>query len=100
MPSRSCRPALTPRAVAALVAITSSSRAQQRDPLFGRFLAAELTDDPELEEHEDAVAQAEHLEEVGRRDDHGHPPFEQLLDEAVDLLLGADVDAPGGLVEQ
>src|SRR6478735_6379315 len=50
--------------------------------------------------HDDeAVAEPEDLLELGGDEDHRHPLGSQLGDLGLGLRLGADVDAPGGLVE-
>ena len=47
----------------------------------------------------DAVREAQDLLELGGDEDHRHALRGQVGDQALDLRLGADVDAAGGLVE-
>ena len=59
----------------------------------------ELGHDPALAHHEDAVAHAEDLRQLGGDHEDGRALRGQPVHELVDLDLGADVDAPRRLVE-
>ena len=52
-----------------------------------------------LAHDEDAVAHGQHLGQVGGDEDHGHARRGEVVDELVDLGLGADVDAARRFVE-
>src|SRR6478735_5967782 len=58
-----------------------------------------LVDLAPVAHHDESVAEPEDLLELGGDEDHRHPLGSQLGDLGLDLRLGADVDAPGGLVE-
>ena len=58
-----------------------------------------LTGDPAGGQGVDAVADAEQLGQLGGDDDDRLAGGHQPVDDRVDLVLGADVDAAGGLVE-
>ena len=62
--------------------------------------AGQLARDAALAHDEHAVGEAEHLGQVGGHDDHAEPFGGEVADHLVDLRLGADVDALGGLVEE
>src|SRR5687768_4103010 len=62
-------------------------------------VVAPVVDLAAVAHHEQAVAQPEDLLQLGGDEDDGHALAGQLCDELLDLRLGADVDAPGGLVE-
>ena len=53
-----------------------------------------------LAHHEDAVRQRQDLRQIARDDEAGGAVAAFLADDLVDLVLGADVDALGRLVEQ
>jgi hypothetical protein len=55
---------------------------------------------PPLAHHEDAVAKPDQLRQFGRDDDDADTLLGQVAQDAVDLGLGADVDAPRRLVEE
>jgi hypothetical protein len=61
--------------------------------------AREDAGDPPLAHDHDAVAHADHLEQLGRDHDHGHALARGLADQVVDRGLAVDVDAAGRLVE-
>ena len=42
------------------------------------------------------MTQARHFLEIGGDDDDAEPGFERLIEQPVDLRLGADIDARGG----
>ena len=56
-------------------------------------------DQPALAEHQHPIGHAQHLGELRRDHQHGHALGHQLVEEAVDLGLGPDVDAAGRLVD-
>src|SRR5690242_3165927 len=67
------------------------------DPLLGGVSRGELADEAAFVHHVDPVAGAEQFGHFGR--DH-HDAFaggHDIVDDAVDLVFGADVDAPGRL---
>ena len=59
----------------------------------------ELGDLAAVAQHGDAVAEPQHLLQLGGDEQHRHALVGQLGDELLDLGLGADVDAAGRLVE-
>ncbi len=61
--------------------------------------AADLALDLPLAHHQHPVADADHLGQLGGDHDHPDPLLRQLVDDPVDLRLGADVDPAGRLVE-
>ena len=62
--------------------------------------ARDLAGEPAPVEDEDAVAEADQLRQFGRAEEHDAAVRRHLADQAVDLALGADVDAAGRIVEQ
>ena len=58
-----------------------------------------IGDDAAVAQHDDAVAEAQHLLELGRDEEHRHAVLGEVDDELLDLGLGADVDAARRLVE-
>src|SRR3954451_19912993 len=67
---------------------------------FGdRAAAVDLGDVMAVAQYGDAVADARDLIEFGRDEQHGHAVGGQIAYEFLDLGLGADIDAAGGLVE-
>jgi hypothetical protein len=60
---------------------------------------AKRSGDASVAQYGDAVADARDLIEFGRDEQHGHPVGGQIADQLLDLGLGADIDAAGGLVE-
>ena len=60
----------------------------------------ELGDLVQFAHHDDAVGQPQHLVELGGDEQHRDAVVGEGGDEALDLRLGADVDAAGGLVEE
>src|SRR4051812_25871411 len=64
-----------------------------------KAVAAEFLDDAAATYDQDAVAQADEFLMVGGRDEHGGAGGGSLVDEVMDVGLGAHVDALGGLVE-
>ena len=63
------------------------------------FFDGELPGDAAFGQGVDAIADAQQLDELGRDDDDRLPLGRQAMDDRVDLVLGADVDAAGRLVE-
>ena len=62
--------------------------------------AAALGRQPAAVEHEDAVGEADDLGQLGGPQQDDPAGVGELADEGVDLVLGADVDAPRRVVEQ
>src|SRR6266545_659913 len=69
------------------------------EPFLARVRPGELVGDHALGECVDPVAQAEELGQLGTDDEHALPLLGEVLDDAVDLELGSDIDAAGGLVQ-
>src|SRR5829696_9884889 len=67
--------------------------------LLGRFGVVEDGGEPALCHDGDAVGEAQHLGQLRGDHDDRLALVGQLAQQAVDLLLGSDVDAAGGLVE-
>ena len=65
-----------------------------------QLLAAQLGAGPPVAEDQHPVHQLEVLVDLGRQHDDGQPGGGQLAQQRVDVALGADVDAAGGVVEQ
>ena len=59
----------------------------------------ELGDAAPFAQHEDPIRAFEHFLEFGGNHQHAEPVLGELLDDALDLRLGADVDAARRLVE-
>ena len=78
----------------------AGAQRQVHDLLLVDLLAGELAHDVAVAAHEHAVRQPGHLGQVARREHHRHPVGGERPHEAVDLGLGADVDAARRLVEQ
>src|SRR5712692_32456 len=62
--------------------------------------AGNLLGDAAGAEHQDAVGQLRQLQRVGRGEEDGGAAAGDLAQPAIDLSLGADVDAPCRVVEQ
>src|SRR3954469_13876299 len=69
-------------------------------PVLVEFVGRRAGDDRTVGHHQHPVGQAEHLRDLAGDHDHGHAAVGQRPDQGVDLRAGADVDSPGGLVEQ
>ena len=54
---------------------------------------------PTVAHDHDAVGEVDHLGHVARDEQHGQSLARQLPDELMQVALGADVDAHGGLVD-
>src|SRR6266403_3968569 len=67
--------------------------------LLLRSAASQLAGDPALAHDQDAVAHAEQLGQLRGDHDDGFALLGAVVEEPVDLALGAYVDAAGGLVE-
>ena len=67
--------------------------------LEGQAVGRHLVRHASALQHHDAVAESEHLGRVGRDDDDGGSGCRELGQQAIDLLLRADVDADRRLVE-
>src|SRR5580693_6214031 len=74
-------------------------RRELHDPHLGRILAVDDAGHSTFVHHEDPVAHPQDLRQLRRNHEHRHALHGQLGDQLVDLGLGADVDAPGRLVE-
>ena len=70
------------------------------DGLFAQLSRSRLAGDPPLAHHQHAVGEPQDLGQLGGDHDDGAALGGQLLDQGVDLGLGADVDAARRLVEQ
>lgn len=64
------------------------------------LVAGEFTGDRAAAQDDDAVGALDQLLDVGGDQQDGEPFAGEFVDQALHLGLGADVDAPGGLVEQ
>ncbi len=80
-------------------AVRIDARRQHDDRVLVHRLARDLADDPAVAHDDDAVADADQLGHLRRDDDHRAALRRERGDEAVDLLLGADVDAARRLVD-
>ena len=69
------------------------------DPLGVSLVVGEHTAHAALAHHDDAVAHRQHLGEVGGDHDDGDAVAGEVVDQLVDIGLGADVDPAGRLVE-
>ena len=69
------------------------------DVLGGGLVAGDVGGEPALADDQDAVGHAEHLGQLGGDHQDRQPLAGQLGEQPVDLGLGADVDAAGGLVD-
>ena len=63
-------------------------------------VAGQRGHDTAVDDHDDTVTEPHQLVGVGRGNQRRHPFGGGVVDQAVDLVLGADVDALGRLVEQ
>ena len=72
---------------------------ERQERLLGGRGRRQLADDPALAHHGDPVGEAEQLGHLGGDHQDGDAGGGELLDQAVDLELGADVDAAGRLVQ-
>src|SRR5262245_22139840 len=79
-------------------AIAVMSRRLQKLVLAHR-LAGEFAHDPPLLHHHDTVGQRQHGLGLGRQHDDAHAPVAQPLDDAHDVLLGADIHAARRLAQ-
>src|SRR6476660_5247629 len=87
---------------------SSASRSRRRsapqrtvqDVLFSGIGAVELTANPAVTHHENAVAEAENLRELRGDHDDGGAAREQLAHQPIYLDLAAHVDAARWLVEE
>ena len=61
-------------------------------------VAAEFGDDQASRKHQRAMTEPRDLLEVGRYDDDAEARIESLIEETVDLRLGAHVDAGGRIL--
>ena len=75
------------------------ARRQHDDGVFGHRFALDLADDAPVAHDDDAVADADQLRHLGRNDDDRPALRGERDDEAIDLLLGADVDAARRFVD-
>ena len=75
-------------------------RGEVHDRLLAGLGAGELAGLAALGHDEDAVGEEQELGELGGDHEDGEALGGERADERVDLLLGADVDAAGGLVEE
>src|SRR5690625_3304077 len=73
---------------------------QRHDRVLRRLGRGQFADDPSVGHDDDAVADTEHLGQLARGQQDRAAVVGDAVDEFVDLDLGADVDAAGGLVEQ
>src|SRR5262249_13851102 len=64
-----------------------------------RLRPRELCDDVALAHDEDAITHAEHFRQLARYHQYGEPLRRQLPHQAMDLRLGADIDAARWLVQ-
>ena len=70
------------------------------DVALGDLAAAQFAQDAPVIEDGDAIAAADQLVIVGGVEQDGRAGVGKAAQQLVDLLLGADVDAAGGIVEQ
>ena len=75
-----------------------SRKAAARMRLAIEFAPREVADDLAAAHHQDAVADGEQLLELGGDEEHAAGVGGQPVDDRVDLVFGADVDAAGRLV--
>ena len=73
---------------------------EAHDVLLGEPVALDLAADQALAHDEHAVAEADQLGQLGRDDDDADAVAGQIAEDAVDLGLGADIDAAGRLIEK
>ena len=67
--------------------------------LFVHILSGYMTYDPAMVHHKTAVADADDLLSLGAENDDCHALLGQAMDDAVDLFLGAYVNALAGIVQ-
>lgn len=67
---------------------------------LGHLVAGQFTRHRATAQDDDAVGALDEFLDVGGDEQDGEAFAGEVVDEALDLGLGADVDAPGGLVEQ
>src|SRR5919106_1827501 len=85
--------------VAALIAFSRHAHGRGHDALLGGLGPVEQTGLLALAHDQHAVAHGQHLGQI-RGDEHdGHARASELIDDPVDVGLGAHVDPPGRLVE-
>ena len=93
-PDRGSRSAATAVSVLAVLARDDLEDVVDRD-----VVVRPLVDLAAVAQHDDPVAEAQHLLEFGGDEHDRHAVGGEVGDELLDLGLGADVDAAGGLVE-
>src|SRR5512140_1110848 len=77
---------------------TTSDRVLE-NVFFADFIFLNLSDNAAIAHDHDAVAHRDQFRHVGRDHDDALTLLEQVDHDLVNLFLGADVDAPGGLVK-
>ena len=80
-------------------AVFSGGGHQFHQAFLAGFVFVQDAGDGAFEDGVDAVGEAQQLGQFGGDDDDALALVGQLLDDAVDLVLGADVDAAGGFVQ-
>ena len=75
-------------------------RGQVHDVLLRHLVARDLAGDAPLAHDQHAVADADQFGQLGRDDDDADAVARQVAQDAVDLGLGADIDAARRLVEE
>ena len=75
------------------------ARRQHDDGVLVHRFARHFADDAPVAHDDDAVAEPDQLRHFRRHDDHRTPLRRERGDEAIDLLLGADVDSARRLVD-
>src|SRR5476649_3011984 len=75
------------------------TRSQLHDFFLGRVATVEGAHQVTLVHHHHPVAHAQHFRQLGGNHNHRHAFAGEKRDQAINLGLGADVDATGGLIE-
>src|SRR3954469_25767700 len=75
-------------------------RREVHDSFFAQLVAPEFAGDAALMHDDGAIAHPQHLLHLAGDEQNRDAALGQVFHQAVNLLLGADVDATGGLVEQ
>ena len=63
------------------------------------MIVCDLGDDPKVVQHENPIGEGDHLGHIGRDQQHRDTIARDAGDQLVNLDLGLDVDADGGLVD-
>src|SRR5258706_4117415 len=73
---------------------------QLHDLLLGRAQGCQLTGNAAFAHHQNAVAHAQHLGQLGRNHHDGAPLLGQRMQQLVNLAFGAHIDAARGFIEE